>query len=350
LNYKNLSDEFKNYVEDIERYFEEFVKEDEKDKYRSSCNAIVPIQYRPLHSNKPDNSIYEAMNHVERSLRTLIRFKYYYVGGHSEHASVSKDTYILANSDLEYRNAPLFHDGSYFDPPFKMPEEKNRLLISNLAWIHSLSPSNDLHRKIIDILNAFNKYLNRPDVFSFKDFWIEVCDPLFPNDISGFLDFAKRATRHYLKRRYEVNIKIQLSDALKAQPFQEHSYYTLTETEMKDLGLVIKYLSPISSKGFSRNYHKIPSIVNVALVEEILSEVDSFVKDNNSFSDDLDSWVEKTVFECYAERNLEVHNNLRTDLSLLKLRETCIQLTNVLLIVLSEKVKRKTSCISQVAI
>ncbi len=349
LNYGGKKD-LNDYVESIERYFEQYVEtEEDKQKLRSDCNAIVPTEYRPQYFNHVDPSIVKSIDSVKRSLSVLKHLKHLHVGGSSFYATVNLRTVIVADSAFNYRAAPwIVHD--YDDEkPFVVKEQAAKSINESLKWTHKLNPANEFHRKFIDINVAVNRYRHDPFSFSFKDFWITVCDALFPNDPKGFVDFCCWCVELYLKDQYVTNIKIFLRDALKAEGFSGGNY-ALSKSKMDSLRLGIFLYKPIKARGFLKQYPKIKQSLQFDFLQDIIGDLDDFVKNRTPYLDKIKKRLTEMIYEVYAERNLEVHNNLATDLSLIKLREFCVALAVILRLVVTQKIESKTRSVDDLKI
>lgn len=78
--------------------------------------------------------------------------------------------------------------------------------------------------------------------------------------------------------------------------------------------------------------------------------MDDFVRSKPQYLDKIKERLTEMIYEVYAERNLEVHNNLATDLSMIKLREFCVALAVILQGVITQKIKSKTRSVDDLKI
>jgi len=341
LNTDNFDLEHSQYVIEIEKYFEASVKDSDKTKYISNCNAIFKIQYRPLNWGKADNSIYQAIKKVDDALQVLRRQKFFYVGGNSRFSKVSLGTYIITNEKLEYREAPDFYEDNRFDLSFSVGSEQKKIMYNHIESTNGLANISHFHSKILAMVVLVDKYLVDPETFTFKDFWSKICEPFFPNDPKEFIEFSKRCFSVYLKSRFSSNVKIFLWEALQKRFFDGDNYFLPPDT-LKYLGLNIEILKPISAKRFSRNYGKLERYLQFEFLSDILNEIRKYSQNQAIYFNEVDQWVGKILLESYAERNLEVHNNISNDLSQLKLREDCIEIANIVLLTISSKIQKRT--------
>lgn len=349
LNYGGKK-ELNDYVESIERYFERYVeKEEDKQRLRSNCNAIVATEYRPQYFNHVDPSIIRSIDSVKRSLSVLKHLKHLHVGGNSFYATVNLQTVIVTDADLNYRAAPAILQDYGDEKPFVVKERATKSINESLKWAHKLNPDNEFHRKVIDINFTVNQYRHDPFSFSFKDFWIIVSDPLFPNDPKGFIEFCCRCVALYLKNQYVANVKIFLRDALKAEGFSNGNY-TLSKSKMNALRMDIFLYKPIKARGFLKQYPKITQWLTFDFLTDVIEDLDDFMKNQPKYMDKIKGRLTEMIYEVYAERNLEVHNNLVTDLSMIKLREFCVALAVILQGVITQKIKPKTRSVDELKI
>ena len=76
------------------------------------------------------------------------------------------------------------------------------------------------------------------------------------------------------------------------------------------------------------------------------TEIDGFVNNRSSYMDKVKTRLRTMLLEVYAERNLEVHNNLSTDISMVKLREFCISIAVILRLIICQKVTTRTRSVN----
>jgi hypothetical protein len=88
--------------------------------------------------------------------------------------------------------------------------------------------------------------------------------------------------------------------------------------------------------------------ITFEFLKDILSEIEEFKNYKASFISKAEHWIEKTLLEVYAERNLETHNDIMTDLSLIKLRDCYISVANTLIQVIYRNLNSKVSSISEI--
>jgi hypothetical protein len=341
--------ELNEYVECIERYFEQYVEGENKEKLKSNCNAVVATEYRPQYFNYVDPSIFKAIEKVNYSLSVLKNLKHLHVGGHSFSTAVNLKTVIVTDKNLSYRGAPwIIHDYDD-DKAFSIDTRAETSVANHLKWAHKLDPGHEFHKKIIDIYVAVNRYRQNPFAFSFRDFWITVCDPLFPNKPDDFIKFCYKCVELYLLDQHLTNVKIFLRDAVRQDPFSRDSY-TLRKSKMKSFGLEVFLYKPVKARTFSKQYMNISKDLKFDFLTDIIDELDRFVNNTNVYLEQVKARLTTILYEVYAERNLEVHNNLSTDMSMVKLREFCISLAIILRLVISQKITSRTRTINDLKI
>ncbi len=71
---------------------------------------------------------------------------------------------------------------------------------------------------------------------------------------------------------------------------------------------------------------------------------------NHSYFDKVNSWIEAIIYEVYAERNLETHNSISSDISSIKLKDTFLFIGSVLYQVLINNCTNNTTNIEDVLI
>jgi hypothetical protein len=343
------NEELNSYVESIEKYFEEYVEGDDRDKLQSTCNAVVAMEYRPLYSTHVDNSVLKAVDKVNRSLSVLKNLKHLHVGGNSFSTTLDLKTVIMINESFEYRAAPYVNHDYNDDKPFVLKEAAKKSVDDGLKWVNKLNPNMEFHKKIIDISFAINRYKYDPLSFSFKDFWITVSDALFPNDPEKFFEFCYKCIRLYLKDQLLANLKIFLRDSLKKDALS-NGYFSLTNSQVKHLGLDIFFYKPIKAKKLSTRYQEVTQFLNFEFLTDLVGDVNKFTKTEDDYFTEIRTQLHRMIYEVYAERNLEVHNNLSTDFSLIKLREFCVSIAVIMRLVISQKINSRTRTIGDLKI
>jgi hypothetical protein len=341
--------EFNEYAEEIEKYFEKYVKPEDREKLKSTCNAMIATEYQPLHSNYPDQSVYKAIERVNRSLSVLKNIKHLHVGGYSFTTSIDLKCVIITHEDGGYHAAPFVQHDYNDDKPFVLKERAKESVTDSLKWTNKLDPKNSFHKKMIDIAFAINRYRYDPITFSFSDFWINVCDGLFPNNPERFIDFACACVELYLTNQMMSNLKIFLHDSLKRTPFSA-GYYFLTEKQMANIGLDIRMYQPIKAKKFSNRFVAIKKHQDFEFLNDLLEEAHIFTQTPEQYFVKIKSKLRSSIYEVYAERNLEVHNNLSTDLSALKLSEFCVSLAVIIRLVIAQRINTRTKSINDLGI
>ena len=73
-----------------------------------------------------------------------------------------------------------------------------------------------------------------------------------------------------------------------------------------------------------------------------------FQNNKKEYLDSIDRWIEQIIIEVYAERNLETHNNISSDLSLIKLKDSFLYISQIILNVSMEFCKNKPNSIDDV--
>jgi hypothetical protein len=343
------NNEFNEYAEEIEKYFEQYVTPEDKKQLTSTCNAIVPTQYRPLYSTNPDQSVYKAIDSVHRSLSVLKNLKHLHVGGYSYTTEIDLKSVILTHEDGSYHAAPFIQHDYNDDKPFELKDRAKESVKNSLQWLNKLDPKNQFHKKIIDVAFAINRYRYDPMAFSFKDFWITVADALFPNNPEQFVEFASACLELYLRNQMMPNLKIFLHDSLKPTPFSL-THYSLNKKQMSKLDLEMRLYHPIRARKFSNHITDVLKYSDFEFLRDLLDDAVKFQNMPTTYVQEVKVKLRSLIYEVYAERNLEVHNNISTDFSLFKLREFCISLAVIIRLVISQRINTRTKSMGDLRI
>ena len=192
-----------------------------------------------------------------------------------------------------------------------------------------------IDKRILALIRQQKILENTNTEFSFKDLWT-AWEGLFGdgNKKEKLKRVCKHAVRIYLSTNFLPKVKRILYGSLYADEFEKHSittskYYLLEESDIQSLGLHVPNVGIITVKYFKRKYNGIPSIIEFSLLQDIVDRVKTFVTMPKYYYQDVDKWIDKTINEVYAERNLEAHNNEETDLSRFKLQAAFLDVSAI---------------------
>lgn len=347
LNYLTLRNDLKDYVKDIEMYFDDYVKEEDKLSKQSTCNAIIKTEYRPLYWGNSDKGFLKAVKEVNEALSVFKNLRYGYTGNSTTYGAISLLNYVLTDNNLCYLGAPDFQ--KEYNPPFKIEQEQTESFKESLESINKLDLSNSFHKSLSSIHSNLCKLRMEPYVFNFKDYWTIIYETLFPNQPYEAIDFIQKCFDFKLKSGFFIDTKIFLSSSLKFNhSFDGLTDYSLKERDLKGLDLHIPLLKKIDAKRFERKFTEIPKHVSFEFLSDIIAELSLFKNDRIKITEKLNLWIEKTINEIYSERNLETHNNISNDLSHLKLRDDFIFMSNMALQVTFRLCNKKTKSINDI--
>ena len=171
--------------------------------------------------------------------------------------------------------------------------------------------------------------------FSFKDLWT-AWEGLFEdeNKKEELKRVCKHAVRIYLSTNFLPKVKHFLYRNLYADEFkifftEPSKFYLLEKSDIQSLGLHVPEVGTITVQDFKRKYKDVLSTIDFPLLQEIIDRVDTFVKTPKDYYQDVDEWLDRTIDEIYAERNLEVHNNEETSLSRFKLQAAFLDISAI---------------------
>ncbi|MFA5328171.1 MAG: hypothetical protein WC384_10305 [Prolixibacteraceae bacterium] len=311
------TDEWKKKIEDYEIFQTENDDNQINQNQASTCNAIVKIEYRPLFSRKPDNSLFTALARVEKSLDAFNMLNRNYIDNLQIKGAIKYSKYLLLSEGYSCIAIPPFIE-RLTQEPFKLTSSQNSTLKKNLSYINKLNPEIDFQKKLIDIYAYQCKANLDLYRFNFKDYWTVCCEAIFPNDTNGFIAFCKKCLRSRAQSALFLDTRDFLENTLTIDIFPG---YHLNQEAMENIGIKsVKVGESYNTKEFENKYKQISDYLVFEFIQDIIDELDK-LKRGNEYFEKLDKWLEKTIWEVYSERNLEVHNNIQTDLSLTKLRD-----------------------------
>ena len=290
----------------------------------STCNAIVDTEFlSPYDINGP------------QVLRAAYR--------KAETAALLLDSILNKYADTPRKiSITLQHDRclSMFDsnkiPSFKSEIFKPLNISSTIKFLDDKTEkwaedelafhNTQIDNRILALIHQQRISENISIEFNFKDLWT-AWEGLFEdgNKKEELKRVCKYAVRIYLSTNFLPKVKRILYGSLYADEFKKFfittsKFYLLEEGDIQLLGLHVPEVGMITVKDFKRKYKDILSTINFPLLQEIVNRVDTFVKTPKDYYQDVDKWLDRTIDEVYAERNLEAHNNEETDLSRFKLQ------------------------------
>lgn len=345
LNHTKLSGDWKDYVIEMETYFDDYVKDSKKEIKVSTCNAIIEVEYHRLFWDHSSIGLESAYNSVTKALNVLKKLNKSFNGNDSQTGNISRFNYIITDENKNYLSRPtLIWESTIFEIS---PEQQYQFGI-NIELINKLDHGNDFHNKLINIYFSICRFRIESHLFNFKDSWTVISEALFPNDIDGFIGFCKKSFRHRLKKNFLVDVKCFLSSSLRSGfPFGPENY-VLSNEALKDLDLYILLLTPIKAKRFRSKYPELKNHLQFDFLDDIINELDFFINNEQQFLGKIEGWIEKTIYQIYAERNLETHNNIQTNLSLIKLKESFLYIANTVLLVCMEFCNKRTKSMDDI--
>lgn len=318
--------EMKKKVEYDELFLDYFDPKRNNLNLKSTCNAIVEVEYRPLYWNEPDNSLFNALKKVENALHVFNRLKQSYNGNSSPSCRINYSEYILAGSDYIYSRQ--FHD-SFYQKPFKLEPYQTNTFKENLIWINKLNPNIEFQNKLANIYAYHCKSFTDPFAFNFKDYWTVCSEAIYPNKLFKFKDLCKDCLKYMIRRNLFLDAKCFLNSSFTKGWLETFAnYFIIEEEKMKMFGLHIPSKGKFSASKFEKEYNQLKQFDNIEFLKDIIEELDSYKNKEVEYFARVDNWIENTVEEVYRERNLEVHNNIQTDFSLISLKDDFLFIVN----------------------
>jgi len=328
LDYSKFSNEDKKEFQD----YEKFCSDKDADDGTSTCNAIIEVEYQTSRWNHHDNSPNLVLKNVNNSLNVLKYLKYAFIGGNSKSSKICKKEYIIANEERKYHMTQQIDFGSNFS--FEIKDEQRQFFNARIDQINKLNENTDFQNKLIEIYNNLCKLSISPIDFNFKDYWTIFIEALFPNDPKGYIEFCQKCFKFRLEKDFFLNAKTFLFSSFKDRPFLEKTLkYWLTETILINLGLFIPLNTSINARKFMNQYTKLKDYLSFTFLDDIIDELNNYKNNKQQYYNSLDHWIEKTIYQVYAERNLEAHNNISTELSLIKLKDSFLHIANTVILV-----------------
>lgn len=204
---------------------------------------------------------------------------------------------------------------------------------------------------ITEISTNLTRIKHNPLEFSFKDCWTIFCESLFPTHRDEYIGFATECLKYRLKKHIYVDAKIFIGNSFKNNWSMDGlPNYCLEQKQIEQYGLDKRLREKITARKFSNTYKSLTRHLPIDLLEEIISEISSFEGNFDLRFEYITNWIECTLNEVYSERNLETHNDIETELSLIKLKESFHFIINEVLRTIIALCNSKTTNIEAVRV
>ena len=286
----------------------------------STCNAIVDTEFLSPYDINGSQVLRAAYRKAETSALLLgsILNKYADTTPGKFYITLQRDKCI---SLFDSNRIPSFNS-EIFKPldssnAIKFLDDKNR------KWAEDEIDffNTQTNKRVLALIRQQKILENISTEFSFKDLWT-AWEGLFEdgNKREELKRVCKHAVRIYLSTNFLPKVKHFLYRNLYADEFkifftEPSKFYLLEKSDIQSLGLHVPEGGAITVQDFKRKYKDVLSTIDFPLLQEIIDRVGTFVKTPKDYYQDVDKWLDRTIDEVCAERNLEVHNNEETSLA-----------------------------------
>ncbi|SDL38266.1 hypothetical protein [Kriegella aquimaris] len=303
---------------------------------KSNCNAIVDMEYMPLYWGNTDSSLIKFIKLVEKALEILKNLKYKFVTEPSIFERINYSTYLLLDNNFNYTQAPDFN--RFSQQPFRIKRDKQKIFNQILAYINRPVVKIKFQEQLASI-NAYHAKVDNHSLdFNFNDYWTVLAESLFPNNISGFIDCSIKCFHYKINKSLLVDAKTFLGTSLENKFSPEGlTSYCLKTRELQLLDLWTGSKNGYDAKRFETKYNQVLSKIDNEFIHDIISDIDLYKNHQSLYFEQLNDWIKDIIYQSYAERNLESHNNVITDISYYKLRESFVYIGKVIYQVLIYK-------------
>lgn len=319
--------------ENIEIDFNHLVFPKQDNLTNSSCNAIIKVNYRIFDWNNPVIAIHQVIRKVDKALQVLKKLKLDFVNGENAiSGKLSIKNCIFTDYGYNYRQFVIIKFDNY---SFKI-EEYQKSVFKNVTKDLRLYQKS---QKLMDIYAYLCQARTNEFSFNFKDYWTVVAEANFPNDIDGFIDECKQIFNGLSDRLFS-DARIFLNNSLCRRSLNlQGSEYFINTSISRQIGLNIPEKNSFNAEKFKLNYHKLKKHVEFEFLNDILAELNECKNLPNKYKVKIDKWLENTIWSAYAERNLESHNNITTDYSLIKLKNEFLYIGEIFMLSKLKQIK-----------
>ena len=288
----------------------------------SSCNAIIKVNYRIFDWNNPVIAIHQVIRKVDKALQVLKKLKLDFVNGENAISGrLSEKNCIFTDYEYNYRQFVIIKFDNY---SLKIEEYQKSVFKNVMKDLRLYQKS----QKLMDIYAYLCQVKTDESTFNFKDYWTVLVETNFPNNPERFINECKVIFRNDLPNRLFMDTKIFLNNSLRHSDF-EHS---LKQSILKQIGLNIPEKKSFNAQKFKLNYNKLKKYAEFEFLNDILVELDECQNKPEEFKKKIEEWLENIIWSAYSERNLESHNNIVTDYSLIKLKDEFLYIGGIFLL------------------
>lgn len=205
-------------------------------------------------------------------------------------------------------------------------ENKNEVYFNmELDFINSIDHRTEFGKKLFTVISKHHELESQKEKFNFKDLWI-AWEAIAPKD--QLIELVQQCFRIVIKKNYIADVKIFLSIQIEESDFfPSHEYYTFPRKTINDIGLNVPFHKTIPIKKFIANYQKLKTLVPNYFMSDFVQRIDLFVNNRQFFLNELDDWCRDIMEEFYVERNMEVHSDLRNELSTIRLKKNIVMIS-----------------------
>jgi hypothetical protein len=307
--------------ENIEIDFNHLVFPKQNNLTNSTCNAIIKVDYRIFDWNNPVIAINQVVRNVDKALQVLKRLKLDFVNGESAiSGKLSTKNCIFTDYEYNYRQFVIIQ---FDNDSFQIKEYQKSVFKAVLNDIKLYQKN----QKLMDICAYLCQAKTDEFNFNFKDYWTVLAEANFPNNHNEFIKNCKTIFRNELPDRLFMDTKVFLNNSFR----HIDSEYSLKRNILKKIGLNIPENKSFTAEKFKLNYGKLKKHIEFEFFDDILAELDECQNKPEKFKEKIDKWLDNTIWSAYAERNLESHNNIVTDYSLIKLKDEFLYIGGIFL-------------------
>ncbi len=329
LNIEHFKEDHKShyiYAEDF--YFARDGKVDETKKSR--CNALIKAKYRSHENIESHNNFFQAFHKVSNTLNILTKV----LNGYGGTGNAKPEVDIKNNIKLHNDKKPARYSFSIFYDHFRevkiVDQQSLTYFTKEIGFINRINPNTRVGSILLEIISIHGKFSKSVELFNFLDLWIR-WESLFKNDKEKLKEAIQDCFYIKYKKNYLSYVKVFLYFKIGEEyPNSGTGCWILTEQQLKQVGLEIKTHQIVSTKKFKNNLNFIPNHLPIEIIKDTVAMANEFTNQSTTFFSKLNDWINNVVEDVYVERNMEVHSNIKNDLSTIRLKEDFLTISRTL--------------------
>ena len=295
-----------------------------KDLYNSSCNIIIPVELvdASIGANK-------AISLAEKNINFLKCFS-----GFSG-IKIDKSQFILTNENIDR----YFLINTFYNNTGGTTFISNNNVSKLHTKLNRFDASNDFYKQLFSIISQLGKTSNAIDDTSISELWIST-ESFFSHIVGS--ENRRKELITITKSCYKLQLKNDYLDYLNHRLGFIFTKRLVPSYYLEGIELTSKM--PEKRKTFKSNINRLTKRVSSKFSIPLYYEFVHKINDIKSlYETEITRWIEYTINHVYCERNLEIHNNIKNEITYSFLLQDFRKIISVVLNTILNNVESRTN-------